>query len=159
MALWPLGAAHADPAGILARLQATPATRLDLSLARLGAMVDSAGALAGYGGFADVEESEIVIRAYSSSAAAEEASCRKIMDGIKRTGGVDPKTGQPDDPASAFAALFSYPGEDESKMDASYAETVDSMISIMVVFGQTGNGEGMVCQSRLLSPDIIYRKQ
>jgi hypothetical protein len=81
------------------------------------------------------------------------------MDRIKQTGGVDAKTGEPQNPASAFASLFSYPGVDEFKIDQSYAETVDSMISIMVVIGETGNGEGMVCKSRLLSPDVSFQKQ
>ncbi len=159
LALGPLIPAHADPAGILGHLQSTPASRLDLSLARLGAMIDAAGAGAGFGGFADVEDKDIVIRAYSTAAKPDEAGCRRIMDRIKQSGGVDPRTGQPDQPASGYAALFSYPGQDESTIDASYAETVDSMIAIMVVVGQTGNGEGMVCRSRLLSPDVAYQKQ
>ena len=54
-ALWPFGA-FADPTAILAHLQQTPASRLDLSLARLAAMVDGTGASAGYGGFADIED-------------------------------------------------------------------------------------------------------
>jgi hypothetical protein len=158
VALWPWGAL-ADPAGILAHLRQTPATRLELSLARLGAMVDAIGASAGYGGFADVEDKSIVIRAYSETAKPNQTDCKAIVDAIKKTGGVDPKTGEPADPASAFASVFSYQGEDESKIDASYAETVDSMIFIMVVIGQTGNGQGMVCQSRLLSSEITYQQQ
>jgi hypothetical protein len=158
VALWPFGA-FADPAGILAHLQQTPASRLDLSLASLGAIVDGTGAAAGYGGFADIEDKSIVIRAYSETAKPNETDCKAIVDAIKKTGGVDPKTGEPADPASAFASVFSYQGEDESKIDPSYAETVDSMISIMVVIGETGNGQGMVCKSRLLSPDITYRQQ
>jgi hypothetical protein len=27
------------------------------------------------------------------------------------------------------------------------------------VIGETGNGEGMVCKSRLLSPDVTFQKQ
>jgi hypothetical protein len=42
-------------------------------------------------------------------------------------------------PASALASLFSYPGVDEFKIDQSYAETA-SLISLMVVIGETGNG-------------------
>jgi hypothetical protein len=159
LVLWPLGAASADPAAILDYLGKTPATRLDLALARVGALVDSAGAAAGYGGFASVEDTQIMIRAYSDAAKPDAASCKAIIDGIRRAGGVDPNTGQPDEPASAYASLFSYPGVDESKLDESYAETVDSMISIMVVIGQTGNGEGMVCQGKLLSADAAYEKQ
>ena len=89
----------------------------------------------------------------------DEPSCRRIVDRIKTAAGVDPKAGQPGDPASGYAALFSYPGADESKIDPGYAETVDSMFAIMVVIGETGNGRGMVCQSRLLSNKITYRKQ
>jgi hypothetical protein len=152
-------AAAADPAAILGHLKGAPASRLDLSLARLSDAIDTQGAAAGYGGFADVEGDDIVIRAYSFTAKPEEASCRRIVNRIKTQAGVDPKTGQPDDPASGFSALFSYPDEDESKVDASYAETLDSMFSIMVVIGQTGDGKGMVCQSRLLSNKITYQKQ
>jgi hypothetical protein len=159
IALWPGASAFADPSGILDHLRSTPASQLDLSLARLGALVDNAGSGAGFGGFAAVEDKEIVIRAYAPAAKPDKASCRAIMDRIKRAGGVDPKTGQPDDPASAYASLFSYPDTDQSKIDISYDETVDSMITIMVVIGETGDGQGMVCQSRLLSPEITYQKQ
>jgi len=151
-------AAKADPAAILNHLQATPASQLDLALAQLGEKVDAAGA-GSFDGFADVEDKDIMIRAYSTTAKPDQASCRKIMDRIKKAGGVDPKTGQADNPASAYASLFSFPGVDESKIDESYAETVDSMIAIMVVIGQTGDGKGMVCQSRLLSTDISYKKE
>jgi hypothetical protein len=152
-------AASADPAAIIAHLTGTPATRLDLSLARLSQTIDAHGAAAGYGGFAEIEDADIVIRAYSATAKPDEASCRRILDRIKTVAGVDPKTGQPDDPASGYAALFSYPDDGESKVDASYAETVDSMFRVMVVIGQTGDGKGMVCQSRLLSDKITYQKQ
>ena len=157
LAFWP-AAAKADPAAILNHLQATPASQLDLALAQLGEKVDAAGA-GSFDGFADVEDKDIMIRAYSTTAKPDQASCKKIMDRIKKAGGVDPKTAQPDNPASAYASLFSFPGVDESKIDESYAETVDSMIAIMVVIGQTGDGKGMVCQSRLLSTDISYKKE
>ena len=157
LAFWP-AAAKADPAAILNHLQATPASQLDLALAQLGEKVDAAGA-GSFDGFADVEDKDIMIRAYSTTAKPDQASCKKIMDRIKKAGGVDPKTAQPDNPASAYASLFSFPGVDESKIDESYAETVDSMIAIMVVIGQTGDGKGMVCQSRLISTDISYKKE
>ena len=157
LAFWP-AAAKADPAAILNHLQATPASQLDLALAQLGEKVDAAGA-GSFDGFADVEDKDIMIRAYSTTAKPDQASCKKIMDRIKKAGGVDPKTGQADNPASAYASLFSFPGVDESKIDESYAETVDSMIAIMVVIGQTGDGKGMVCQSRLISTDISYKKE
>ena len=157
LAFWP-AAAKADPAAILSHLQATPASQLDLALAQLGEKVDAAGA-GSFDGFADVEDKDIMIRAYSTTAKPDQASCKKIMDRIKKAGGVDPKTGQADNPASAYASLFSFPGVDESKIDESYAETVDSMIAIMVVIGQTGDGKGMVCQSRLISTDISYKKE
>ena len=157
LAFWP-ATAKADPAAILNHLQATPASQLDLALAQLGEKVDAAGA-GSFDGFADVEDKDIMIRAYSTTAKPDQASCKKIMDRIKKAGGVDPKTGQADNPASAYASLFSFPGVDESKIDESYAETVDSMIAIMVVIGQTGDGKGMVCQSRLLSTDISYKKE
>ena len=157
LAFWP-AAAKADPAAILSHLQATPASQLDLALAQLGEKVDAAGA-GSFDGFADVEDKDIMIRAYSTTAKPDQASCKKIMDRIKKAGGVDPKTGQADNPASAYDSLFTFPGVDESKIDESYAETVDSMIAIMVVIGQTGDGKGMMCQSRLLSTDISYKKE
>ena len=157
LAFWS-AAAKADPAAILNHLQATPASQLDLALAQLGEKVDAAGA-GSFDGFADVEDKDIMIRAYSTTAKPDQASCKKIMDRIKKAGGVDPKTAQPDNPASAYASLFSFPGVDESKIDESYAETVDSMIAIMVVIGQTGDGKGMVCQSQLISTDISYKKE
>jgi hypothetical protein len=97
--------------------------------------------------------------ANAATAKPNEASCKPIVDRIKTGASMDPKTGQPDDPASGYAALFSYPDDDESKVDPSYAEAVDSMFSIMVVTGATGGGKGMVCQSRLLSNKITYQKQ
>ena len=151
--------ARADPAAIIDHLRNSPASRLDLSLARLGETIDAHGAAAGYGGFADVEDKDIVIRVYSVTAKPDEANCRRILERIKTAGGVDPKTGQPNDPASGYAALFSYPGDDESKIDPSYAETVDSMLAVIVVIGETGNGKGMVCQSHLLSNKITFQKQ
>ena len=157
LAFWS-AAAKADPSAILSHLQATSASQLDLALAQLGEKVDAAGA-GSFDGFADVEDKDIMIRAYSTTAKPDQASCKKIMDRIKKAGGVDPKTAQADNPASAYASLFSFPGVDESKIDESYAETVDSMIAIMVVIGQTGDGKGMVCQSRLLSTDISYKKE
>jgi hypothetical protein len=151
--------ASADPAAIIGHLKGTTASRLDLSLARLSETIDAHAAAAGYGGFADVEDNDIVIRAYSPAAKPDEASCKRIVDRIKTAAGVNPRTGQPDDPASGYAALFSYPDDDEAKVDPSYAETVDSMFAIMVVIGETGDGKGMVCQSRLLSNKITYQKQ
>ena len=151
--------ASAEPAAIIAHLTGAPATRLDLSLARLSQTIDAHGAAAGYGGFADIEDTDIVIHAYSATAKPDEANCRHILDRIKTVAGVDLKTGQPDDPASGYAALFSYPDDDESKVDASYAETVDSMFRVMVVIGETGDGKGMVCQSRLLSNKTTFQKQ
>jgi hypothetical protein len=152
-------AATADPTAILDHLQNSPATCLDLSLARLGEMIDMHGVAGGYGGFADVEDNDIVIHAYSATAKPDEASCKHIVDRIKTAGRVDPKTGDPDDPASGYTLLFSYPGDDEFKIDRSYAQTVDSMFSIMVAIGETGDGKAMACQSRLLSNKITYQRQ
>jgi hypothetical protein len=151
--------AAADPAAIISHLSSTPATRLDLSLARLSQTIDAHGAGDGYSGFADIENSDIVIRVYSPTAKPDQGSCRRILDWVKKVGGVDPKTGEPDNPASAYAALFTYPDDDPSKIDSSYDETVDSMFRVMVVIGQTGNGKGMTCESRLLSNKTTYKKQ
>jgi hypothetical protein len=151
--------ALADGAAIVQNLRSTPASRFDLSLASLTSMVNAEGAAAGYGGFAGYEDGSIVIRAYAPTAKPNEAACKRIMDHIKRSGGVDPTSGQPDDPASSYASLFSYGGDEEAKIDPSYAETVDSMFSVMVVIGETGDGKGIVCQGRLLSNKISYQRQ
>jgi hypothetical protein len=156
--LW-VGIAAADPTAIVAHLKATPASRFDLSLASLSSLLNAQGMAAGYSAFVDYEDGNLMVRAYSDTAKPTEVACKKIVDHIKRGGGVDPARGLPDDPASAYETLFSYPGDDESKIDASYAETVDSMFSIMVVIGETGDGKGMVCRSRLLSSKITYERQ
>ena len=152
-------AASADPKAIANYLQHTQASLMQLSLAQLSNMVNAYGMTAGYGAFADYEDGDIVIRAYSATAKPDEKSCKRILDRIRRTGGVDPATGAPGDPASAYASLFSYDGEAESKIDTGYAETVDSMFSIMVVIGETGDGKGMVCKGRLLSNQATFERQ
>jgi hypothetical protein len=153
------GIAAADPSAVVDHLKATPASRFDLSLASLSSLLNAQGLTAGYSAFVDYEDGNLMVRAYSDTAKPNEVACKKIVDHIKRGGGVDPARGLPDDPASAYETLFSYPGDDESKIDASYAETVDSMFSIMVVIGETGDGKGMVCRSRLLSSKITYERQ
>jgi hypothetical protein len=156
--LW-AGTAVADPKSIVDHLQATPASRLDLSLASMSSMLYAQGLLAGYSAFVDYEDGKMMIRAYSDTAKPTEAACKKIADDIKRNGGIDLATGYPAEPASAYESLFTYPGDDEFKIDQSYAETVDSMFMIMVVIGQTGGGTGMVCQGPLLSTKLTYERQ
>jgi hypothetical protein len=153
------GIAAADPSAVVDHLKATPASRFDLSLASLSSLLNAQGLTAGYSAFVDYEDGKLMIRAYSDTAKPTEAACKKIVDHIKRGGGIDLATGYPEEPASGYETLFTYPSDDEYKIDQSYAETVDQMFAVMVVIGQTGDGKGMVCQGPLLSTKITYERQ
>ncbi|MGD9742724.1 MAG: hypothetical protein AB7F08_13540 [Dongiaceae bacterium] len=150
------GSVSADPAAVVAALKAAPATLFDLGLARLEAKLGADGAVEGYNAHGYYQDDMIGIYAYSYEIEPSEPNCKKIVDRIKRAGAVDPETGWPDDPASIYASLFSFPSIDEFAVDETYMETVDSMFHIMVVLGVTGDGKGMVCKSKLLSTDISY---
>lgn len=146
----------ADSAAVVTALKGAPATLFDLGLARLEAKLGADGADNGYDAYGFYQDDMIGIYAYSFELEPSEPNCKKIVDRIKRAGAVDPATGWPDDPASVYASLFSFPSIDEFAVDETYMETVDSMFHIMVVLGVTGNGKGMVCKSKLLSTDVTY---
>lgn len=149
-------AAVADSAAVVAALEGAPATLFDLGLARLEAKLGADGAVNDYDAYGYYQDDMIGIYAYSFEIEPSEANCKKIVDRIKRAGAVDPATGWPDDPASVYASMFSFPSIDEFAVDETYMETVDSMFHIMVVLGVTGDGKGMVCKSKLLSTDVAY---
>lgn len=150
------GPALADPAAVVKALQGAQPTLLDLGLARLDAKLGADGAARGYNAHGFYQDDEIRIYAYSYAIEPTEANCKAIVDGIKFAGAVDPATGSPDQPASIYASLFGFAAIDEFAVDETYMETVDSMFSIMVVLGVTGDGKGMVCQSKLLSAETTY---
>lgn len=151
--LMPMGA-HADSAAIKKKLAETPATLWDLSMVRIEAAL-----AAGVGGegrftFVSVESDNFVMNVYEPHGKATKAECKKLVDGVKQAGGVDPKTGYADNPASDYAALLNYPQIDQFAVDESYAETADSMFWIMAV---VGSGDGAVsCKGPLISTELSY---
>jgi len=151
--------ALADPQAIVDALQKEPATLWDLSLARLQATIDADGVEHEYGGWVHYQDGEIVIFLTSFTLPATEAACKSIIDRVKVRGDVDPDTGWPNFPASAYASLFSYTRLDETAIDQTYMETVDSMFRINVTLGVAGDGKAMTCTSKLLSKDIAYERQ
>ena len=150
--------AEADPAAIVAKLRGTAASLFDLSLARLEAEVNGDGNGRGYDGFVNYQDGEIVIFGSTTKAPVTERACHGIIDAIKLAGGVDPKTGIPDEPASGYASLFAYPEIDQAAVDSAYMESVDSMFAIQVTLGTAGDGKAITCKSKLLSPDVTYRR-
>ena len=150
--------ALADPAAIVAKLKSTPASLFDLSLARLEAEVNGDGNGNGFDAYVYFQDNEIVIYATSSHAPVTERACRGIIDTIKQQGDVNPKTGNPIEPASGYASLFSYPEIDQAKVDEAYMETVDSMFTIEVTLGTSGQGKAITCRSKLLSTDVTYTR-
>jgi hypothetical protein len=150
--------ALADSAAIVAKLRGTQASLFDLSLARLEAEVNGDGNGHGYDAYVVFQDGAIEIFAGSDRAPVTEKACHGIIDAIKRAGGVDPKTGNPDEPASGYASLFAYPEIDQAAVDGAYMETVDSMFAIQVTLGTTGDGKAITCKSKLLSPDVTYRR-
>jgi hypothetical protein len=151
-------AASAGSAAIVAKLRATTASLFDLSLARLEAEVNGDGNGHGFDAYVNFQDGEIVIFASSDRAPVTEKACHGIIDAIKQGGGVDPKTGNPDEPASDYASLFAYPEIDQAKVDKAYMETVDAMFVIQVTLGTTGDGKAITCRSKLLSPDVTYQR-
>jgi hypothetical protein len=150
--------ALADGAAIVAKLRATTASLFDLSLARLEAEVNGDGNGHGYDAYVNFQDGEVVIFAGSDRAPVTEKACHGIIDAIKRAGGVNPKTGNPDEPSSGYATLFAYPEIDQAKVDDSYMETVDAMFSIQVTLGTSGDGKAITCKSKLLSPNVTYQR-
>lgn len=151
------GPALATPEAVVRALQQTPATLFDLSLARLDALLAAEGAANGYQASATYQDGRILIIGGAPEEAPSEAACRGVIDAIKRSGAVEPATGQPDQPASDFAALFAYPRLDQAAIDESYMETVDAMIAVQVTLGVSGDGHAVTCTSGLLSPDVAFR--
>jgi hypothetical protein len=122
-------------------------------------MIDADGVEHGYGGWAHYQDGEIMMFISSFTLPATEEACKSVMDRVKERGEVDPKTGWPNFPASAYASLFSYVRIDENAIDQTYMETVDSMFRINVTLGVVGDGKAMTCSSKLLSKDVTYEKQ
>ena len=152
------GPALADPAAVVAKLKSTPASLFDLSLARLEAEVNGDGNGHGFDAYVNFQDNEIVIFASSTQAPVTEKACRGIVDTIRLLGDVNPKTGNPDEPASSDASLFAYPEIDQAKIDEAYMETIDSMLTIQVTLGSSGQGKAITCRSKLLSTDVTYTR-
>ena len=150
--------AQADPAAIVAKLKGSTASLFDLSLARLEAEVNGDGNGRGFDAFVKYQDGDIVIFASSAKAPVTEKACHGIVDAIRLAGGVDPRTGHPDNPASGYAALFAYPEVGQAAVDEAYTESVDSMFVIQVTLGSAGDGKAITCRGRLLSSDVTYQR-
>jgi hypothetical protein len=149
-------AARADATAIIDRLKETPANLWDLSLARLEATLAADAGGEGLTTFAAFEDGRVVMRIYEAEGPSTKAECKKLVDKVKIAGGVDPRTGYPDEPASNYAALFAYPQIDQFSVDESYAETVDSLFDVVAVVGVSGDGKAIMCRGPLLSTELIY---
>lgn len=151
--------AAADAAAILDHLGKTPATRLDLSMARVNTVLTVVGEKNGFGAFAWQQDGGVVIMGYVEKGPRTEAACRNVIEAIRRAGDIDPKSGEPLRPASAYASLFNYPGQDNFKIDQSYAETVDAMFRLIVTVGTSGDGKAVVCKAPLVNGPIAYSRE
>jgi hypothetical protein len=149
----------ADAAAILDYLGKTPATRLDLTLARVDALLAAVGEKHGFGAYAWPQDGGVQIFAYADKLPRTEAACRGVIEAIRTAGGINPKTGVPDQPASGYAAMFNYLGLDQFKIDQSYAETADGMIRLRVTIGTSGDGKAMGCQAPLVNGGITYKRE
>ncbi len=148
--------AQAGPDEIVTALTGTPATLFDLGLARLEAFVGADGIAGGYGAFVHYQDREILVYASNMEVPGDESAARALLQRIKHLAGVDPVTGEPHQPASIFASMLSFGTRiDEYAVDPTYMETVDSMFRLKVALGVAGNGEAVVCSSKLLSPDVV----
>ncbi|MCC7274134.1 MAG: hypothetical protein IT561_15810 [Alphaproteobacteria bacterium] len=152
-------AAAQKPDAILETLRATPATLIELSVARLEALVNTVGQPLGFGGSVSVQDGRIQVYAYAEDEPASEARCRAIVTALKRSADVHPDTGEPFRPASVWASFFSYPRIEQFKVDPSWDETVDAMFRIQAVIGVTGDGKGVVCESMLLGRDVAVKRE
>jgi hypothetical protein len=151
--------AAADAAAILKHLGETPATLLELSLARIDALLAAVGEKHGFGAYAWPQDGGVQIFAYADKLPRTEAACRGVIEAIRAAGGINPGTGEPDQPASAYAAMFNYPRLDQFKIDESYAETADGMIRLRVTIGTSGDGKAMGCQAPLVNGGITYGRE
>lgn len=148
--------AWAGPDEVVTALTGTPATLFDLGLARIEAFVGADGLTGGYSAFVHYQDREILVLAGNMEVPGDEAAARTLIQRLKRLAGVDPVTGFPNQPASAFASMLSFPTRiDEYTVDPTYMETIDSMFRLKVVLGASGNGEAVVCSGKLLSPDVV----
>ena len=152
------GPAFTDSAAVVAKLKSMSASLFDLSLARLEAEINGHGNGNGFDAYVNFQDNEIVIYASSSHAPVTERACHGIIDTIKQQGDVNPKTGNPMEPASGYASLFTYPEIDQAKVDEAYMETVDSMFAIEVTLGTSGQGKAITCRSKLLSTGVTYTR-
>lgn len=143
-------AAAAGPQDIERALRGEPATLMDLSMARLEAFLQADGILGGYYGWVHYQDEQIRVMAWSLSLPNTEEACRELVNRIRRLADVDPETGFPNEPASRFANFFSYVRLDETAIDRTYMETLDSMFRISAVIGIAGDGQAYVCQGPLL---------
>jgi len=150
------GPASAGSDDIVKALRATPATLFDLTLARLESLLWVDAHTNGYSAFANYQDGEIMIWAYSLEAPSTDEACKAMLDRIKRLAAVDPETGFPDDPASRFAGLFNYPHLRASDIDMTYDETVDAMFHLRGVIGISGDGKAVICDTLLLSKDTSF---
>lgn len=148
--------AWAGPDEVVAALRGTPATLFDLGLARLEAYAGADGIAGGYAAFVHYQDREILVFASNMELPGDENAARALIQRLKRLAGVDPVTGMPSQPASAFASMLSFPTRiDEFTVDPTYMETLDSMFRLKASLGVAGNGDAVVCSSKLLSPDVV----
>ncbi|WP_151117331.1 outer membrane protein assembly factor BamD [Hypericibacter adhaerens] len=152
-ALTPM-AARADGAAIANKLKGTPATLWDLTLVRVEAALASWVGGKGVSTFVGSDADKIILYVYEEGGKATKAECKALIDRVKKAGGIDPKTGYPDNPASDYAALLNYAQIDQFSVDESYAETADSMFEVDAV---AGGGENAVnCKGPLVSAEVTY---
>jgi hypothetical protein len=148
--------ANAGPDEIVTALTGTPATLFDLGLARLESYVGADAVNGGYSAFVHYQDREILIYASDMDQPGDEAAARTLLAHLKVLADVDPATGTPNQPASTFATMLSFPTRiDEFAVDPAYMETLDSMFRLKVVLGVAGNGEAVVCSGKLLSTDVV----
>jgi hypothetical protein len=153
------GPAFADAAAVLKALGERQASLLDLSIARVNALLSVVGEKHGFGAFAWPQDGGILILANAYGLPRTRGACRGVIEAIRRAGGINPKTGVPDQPASGYAAMFEYPTLDSFKVDETYAETVDAMFRLRVTVGVAGDGKAVTCAAPLVNGAIAYGKE
>lgn len=151
--------AAAAPEDVIKALEGKSPTLLELAMARLEAAVQAHAAMNGISAWVWQDGADIYIDLWQE-AGGDEARCKELLQGLQVRAAVDPATGYPLDPSSAFASYFSFPGSiDEFAVDPSWVETVDSMFVVRAVLGFTGNGDAQTCKVRLLSNQIEFSKE
>ena len=110
----------------------------------------------GNGGLGNVHFKSSINRAPRQCTTGEPGEEFELYLELKVLADVDPATGTPNQPASTFATMLSFPTRiDEFAVDPAYMETLDSMFRLKVVLGVAGNGEAVVCSGKLLSTDVV----